>query len=311
MGGVSSKAANALSGRKKFNGNELQQNEFSDGSGLDFYDFNARTYNQQIGRFHNIDPMSDGREWITPYNYVQNNPILRVDPMGTFDFVKDDKTGEISWDKKANSQETTQKGSTYLGKTLTFQYQSYIDNKTWDGPNPPGGDASGVKLTTTVNITGNENEKGELVSFFAGKRVEVGPTPYGTGRDSYPGLGDDQNKFGLKTSPLGGVSLNMEQHGSVSRIEEMGMNLLGYDIVNVAQKLDVNISAKGNVSISAATDVFPSATLKVNGTPIMQYNAPSFKATHTMGTRSNFVDNGMGGVRREPTYKPASWTKRF
>jgi RHS repeat-associated protein len=311
MAGVSSKAVGKLENKYKFGGNELQHLDFSDGSGLEVYDFNARQFDAQTGRFHSIDPMSDSREWITPYNYVQNNPILRVDPTGTFDFVKNDKTGEISWNKNANSQETTQKGSTYLGKTLTFQYQSYIDKKTWDGPNPPGGDASGVKLTTTVNITGNENEKGELVSISAGKRVKVGPTPIGTGRDSYPGLGDDQNKFSLKTSPLGGVSLNMEQHGSVSSIEEMGMNLLGYDIVNVAQKLDVNISAKGNVSISAATDVFPSATLKVNGTPIMQYNAPSFKATHTMGTRSNFVDNGMGGGRREPTYNPASWAKRF
>lgn len=36
-----------------------------------------------------------------------------------------------------------------------------------------GGDASGVKLTTTVNVTGNENDKGELTSVSAGKHVEV------------------------------------------------------------------------------------------------------------------------------------------
>lgn len=71
-------------------------------------------------------------------------------------------------------------------------------------------------------------------------------------------------------------------------IEEFGLNMLGYNILNVAQKLDVNISSSGNVSTSAATNVFPSATLTVYSpsvaatkSTIMQYNQPSFKATHT------------------------------
>jgi RHS repeat-associated protein len=83
MGGVSSKAANALSGRKKFNGNELQQNEFSDGSGLEFYDFNARTYDQQIGRFIQIDPETEFlQESFSPFHFGINNPILYDDPDG-------------------------------------------------------------------------------------------------------------------------------------------------------------------------------------------------------------------------------------
>ena len=77
---------------------------------------------------------------------------------------------------------------------------------------------------------------------------------------------------------------------------------MGYDIVNVAQKLDVNISSKGNVSISAATDIFPSAKLSVNGSTIMQYNQPSFKATHTAGAKTNFQDNGAGGVMTGKIY---------
>lgn len=56
---MSCKAAIALSGRKKFNGNELQLNVYSYGSGLDFYDFNDRTYDQQIERFIHIDPETE------------------------------------------------------------------------------------------------------------------------------------------------------------------------------------------------------------------------------------------------------------
>lgn len=103
--------------------------------------------------------------------------------------------------------------------------------------------------------------------------------------------------------------MSLEQHASVSKLEEVGMNLMGYDIVNVAQKLDVNVSPAGNVSVSSATDIFPSARLTVNGSTIMQYNQPSFKATHT--TRGyNFSDNGTGGVMTDQTYKPARWYKR-
>jgi|GEM_PF-2567663 len=39
---------------------------------------------------------------------------------------------------------------------------------------------------------------------------------------------------------------------------------MGFNIVNVAQKLDLNYS-KGNLSVSAATDVFPSEKLTLNG----------------------------------------------
>jgi RHS repeat-associated protein len=88
MAGISSKAAQTSDcgcpNKKGFNGNELQNKEFSDGSGLDVYDFNARTYDQQIGRFIQIDPMADqaGQEKITPYHFSYNNPSTYNDPTG-------------------------------------------------------------------------------------------------------------------------------------------------------------------------------------------------------------------------------------
>ncbi len=85
MAGISSKALNGIIGNKNwFNGNELQSKEFNDENGLDFYDFNARTYDPQLGRFMQIDPMADeeNQESFTPYNYTYNNPILYNDPDG-------------------------------------------------------------------------------------------------------------------------------------------------------------------------------------------------------------------------------------
>ena len=130
------------------------------------------------------DPLSEEFPSWSPYSMCFNNPLWFTDPTGMApdDFVKR-KDGSIYWDNNANSQATTKSGETYLGKILTFNFNSYIDAKLWDGPmgNTPAGD----KLTSILKITGNENSNGKLTGLFETKNSDFTGKTFGLFPERY------------------------------------------------------------------------------------------------------------------------------
>ncbi len=104
MQAISSKSANRLKNNFKYNGKEEQRQEFSDGSGLEWLDYGARMYDNQLGRWHVDDPLAEKYYSISPYAYVANNPVIYIDPNG-----KEIKLGEMSKTEREMIMENLQK----------------------------------------------------------------------------------------------------------------------------------------------------------------------------------------------------------
>ena len=64
-----------------YNGKELQDDVLN-GTGVEWYDYGARFYDPELGRFHTQDRFSEKYLNMTPYQYAANNPIRYIDVNG-------------------------------------------------------------------------------------------------------------------------------------------------------------------------------------------------------------------------------------
>jgi len=83
-----------------------------------------------IMRFTTIDPLAEKYYTISPYAYCGNNPVIRIDPDG-MDWVENNETKDITWNKNVTSADNTPDGFTYRG--ITYAREKEWNNNKYNG----------------------------------------------------------------------------------------------------------------------------------------------------------------------------------
>jgi len=140
-----------------YNGKELQSD-----NGLEWYDYGARFYDAQLGRWWSVDPLTALIPDWSPYRYALNNPINIIDPDGQLEDWYQSGGGDMIWQDE-NKKELNIKGGIYknVGKSTSLEmingkYVNYYENVPIS--------ISGVPMDATSTIHNNQNLKSKLLS---------------------------------------------------------------------------------------------------------------------------------------------------
>ena len=251
--------------------------------GFDY--FGARYYSSDLSIWLSVDPLSDERPGLSPYNYCQLNPVMRIDPTGMLD---DDysvsKSGEVKLEKTTDDKHDMlyTKADYDAGKTdngLKVEDQTILPELAKDRQAVTREDAEGtVTDNGTLRHASSSNKKDMANVFtFLAKNTDVEWSMYSTkdgnfglgtyqfddlspGPSSY-GLGQNNVKVGIHSHPNPNSLASEEESlfGDRSVVKKVPYSY--YIFMGKSSNL-YNLSSDGKKA-SRAKNVSPSVILKI------------------------------------------------
>jgi RHS repeat-associated protein len=212
-------------------------------SGVDRYDYGARFYDPQIGRWHAVDPMADVAPDWSPYRFCFNNPIKIVDPTGLLEteFV-DIETGERTniddgKDQVIAGTTATIKAMKNSFKTNRDQYNSSLESlESSEGNlNMTSGEFSKLVESVYAESSGEFGETMGIVNVLQNRAAQQGTSLMDqvTAKSPYGVYGTlDRDRYGTEEGALAD-----NKRATVNSAVAIGL-ILGTDITNGAMFWD-------------------------------------------------------------------------
>jgi len=236
--GISSSAANGSpTNRYKYNGKEEQRQEFSNGSGLEMYEYKYRFYDHQIGRFISQDALADKYPHYTPYQFAGNQVPNAIDLDGLEEFRVNQSTVDpnqmdvtlVRVDAPFSVQYNGQKLSAFPQQNMNDYYQ----NNTIVKSEVDGNGNNRVSSVTTY-------EDGQQVNTFFDNQEGSKEIA----KDQHFGTFDKQAELPIKNvTSQGTVGATLLQSNN---IEQNSSNQLSVGIPNATDLLSFNASSMGS-----------------------------------------------------------------
>ena len=154
-----------------YNSKELQDDVIA-GKKLDWYDYGARFYDPQIGRWHVIDPHAENYLPVSPYAYVANNPIIFIDPDGR-DLWHFNERGEIVHHDPSYKDADkfvrvsyNDEGQVVKGNSISFEYGTILGINSVKAQASFSVEVDGNSENVTVFGVNNDSNGTSLFEFF-------------------------------------------------------------------------------------------------------------------------------------------------